>query len=600
MPTLPLILNHLVRRGRNALASFIIPQVDANMIKSKRWLVSPTLTPEADENLSAFSPELRQLLFNRGYATNAQAQAFLRAEPGASQDPFQLTGMERVINRLCFAIDHREPIVIYGDYDVDGVTATALLVQTLTALGANVKGYIPNRFDEGYGLNIEALDKLKLEGARLVISVDCGIRSPNEAQHARDIGLDLVISDHHHPAEGDLPGAFAVINPKQRGDAYPDKNLAGVGIAYKIAEALLGRQPSAVGIQPTELLDLVALGTVADLAPLIGENRTLVREGLKQIRATRRQGLFSLANVAQIPIGKTTASQIGFVLGPRLNAAGRLESALDALELLTTTDVMRAGQLAQQLDVQNRQRQVLTHSTQEKAEELAAAEEENPLLLFAVDEAFNPGVVGLAASRLTEKYYRPAIVAAKGPEETRGSCRSIPEFHITDALDQCADLLVRHGGHAAAAGFTVLNQKLPELIGRLKSIAGTKLESLSLRPTLAADMEIPLSHLNFDLLRQLADFEPTGYGNLDAVFVSRDVRVRSSRTVGAEGKHLKLALEDERGMTVDAIGFRLGQLQAALPPRVDAIYSFEANEYNGRTTLQLNLKDIRPAGMLDS
>jgi single-stranded-DNA-specific exonuclease len=569
------------------------------MTLSRHWIVAPPITPQADENLSAFPPILRQLLFNRGYGTAFEAASFLSAEPGFDADPFQLTGMQAFTDRIRFALDHQEAIAIYGDYDVDGVTATALLVQALKALGADVRGYIPNRFDEGYGLNNEALDALKSDAVKLVITVDCGIRSPDEALYARGIGLDLIISDHHHPAAGDLPPAFAVINPKQNGDVYPDKNLAGVGIAYKMVEALLSREHSAVSLELTDLLDLVALGTVADLAPLVGENRSLVRKGLKQIRGTKRQGLFSLAGVAQMVIGKTTTSQIGFVLGPRLNAAGRLESALAAFDLLTTTDVMQAGQLAQQLEVQNRQRQILTRATQEKAEALATAEKSDPLLLIAIDPEFNPGVVGLAASRLSETHYRPAIVAAKGAEETRGSCRSIPEFHITDALDQCADLLVRHGGHAAAAGFTVRNERLPELVERLKAIADEQLGGRDLRPSSAADLEIRLSQLNFDLLRSLADFEPTGYGNLEAIFVSRDVKVKSSRAVGADSRHLKLTFEDERGAAMDAIGFRLGHLQSTLPPRVDVMYGFEANDYNGRITLQLNLKDIKPANTPD-
>jgi single-stranded-DNA-specific exonuclease len=569
------------------------------MADSKRWIVTPRLTPEAEADLEKFPPILRQLLFNRGYGTDAEARAFLKAETNFELDPFQLTGMGTTIDRLSLALQRGEPIAIYGDYDVDGVTATALLVQTLRAFGGDVEGYIPNRFDEGYGLNNEALDSLKAKGIKLVITVDCGIRSPKEAQHAREIGLDLIISDHHHPAVGELPPAVAVINPKQAGDDYPDKNLAGVGIAYKVAEALFSCQPPPASLQPIDLLDLVALGTVADLAPLVGENRRLVRSGLKQIRVTKRQGLFSLANVAEMVIGKTTASQIGFILGPRLNAAGRLESALAAFDLLTTTDFMLAGQLAQQLDVQNRKRQELTRQTQEKAEMLATADEKEPWLMIAVDKEFNAGVVGLAASRLTEKYYRPAIVASQGETETRGSCRSIPEFHITDALDQCADLLVRHGGHAAAAGFTVRNENLQEFILRMKGIAERGLCDQDLRKSLTADIEIPLSELTFDLLKNLTYFEPTGYGNPEALFVSRDVKVKASRSVGADGKHLKITLDDEHGMTVDGIGFRMGEMQARLGPRVDVMYTFEPNEYNGRTSLQLNLKDVKAAGTTD-
>ena len=325
----------------------------------------------------------------------------------------------------------------------------------------------------------------------------------------------------------------------------------------------------------------------------------LVRRGLRQIRETKRQGLFSLAGVADLKIDKCTASNIGFTLGPRLNASGRLESALASFELLTTTDFMRAGQLAMQLDTQNRQRQSITRAMQEQAEAIVMADDPDAYLLFAAHEEFNPGVVGLAASRLTEVHYRPAIVAAKSAEETRGSCRSIPEFHITEALDQCKDLLVRHGGHAAAAGFTVKNENLPELVSRLKEIARDQLGSRDLRQTLTADLEVSLSDLNFEVLKHLMFLEPTGYGNPEAVFVSRNIKVKASRTVGSEGKHLKLTLEDERGVAMDAIGFRLGHLKENLPPYVDLMYRFEVNEFNGRRSLQLNLKDVKPAGIPD-
>jgi len=572
------------------------------MILTKRWLVPPLLTPEADAALAAFPPVLRQILFNRGYATDVEARAFLKAEPAASTDPLELKDMQAAVDRIRFALDRHEPVAVYGDYDVDGVTATALLVQTLRALGGEAREYIPHRFEEGYGLNKEALDSLKTAGVKLVITVDCGIRSPDEAAHAGAIGMDLIVSDHHHPAEGELPPALAVINPKQPGDTYPDKDLAGVGLAYKIAEALLNSPGGTPGtgagsaLALSDLLDLVALGTVADLAPLVGENRSLVRAGLKQIRATKRQGLFALAGTADVPLAKTNATHIGFMLGPRLNAAGRLESARAAFELLTTTDIMRAGQLAQQLDVQNRTRQALTRTTQEQAEAIALADEGAAHLLFAAHKDFNPGVVGLAASRLSESYYRPAVVAAMGAEETRGSCRSIPEFHITDALDQCRDLLVRHGGHAAAAGFTVRNEKLPELVARLKALAAEKLDGQDLRPTVLADADVSLTTIRPELIKTLSLLEPTGYGNPDAAFIGRGVKVKGARAVGAEGRHLKLVLEDEKGFAHDGIGFRLGHLQPGLPPRVDILFTYEVNEYNGRVGYQLNLKDLRPPG----
>lgn len=563
------------------------------MTKDKRWMIPPLISPEADTALEKFPPLLRQILFNRGFATDADARSFLRGEPNFNSDPFQMTGMKQAVDRIQFAIKNNEAIAIYGDYDVDGVTATALLVDALKHLNANVIGYIPNRFEEGYGLNPTALDDLKSRGIKLVISVDCGIRSPNEALHAKNIGLDLIVSDHHHPDGENLPEAFAVINPKQHGDVYPDKDLAGVGIAYKIAEALFSVQDPIIN-NLDWLLDLVALGTVADLAPLVGENRVLVKRGLKQMRQTSRQGLFSLAGVAEVPVKKINAMHIGFMLGPRLNAAGRLKEALASFELLTTTDVFKAGELAQQLDMQNRERQRITREMQSRAEEMAIGDEPNGYLLFAVDESFNSGVVGLTASRLTEKYYRPSVVAAKGEEETRASCRSIPEFHITDALDQCADLLVRHGGHAAAAGFTVKNENLAELVLRLKSVAEEKLSGTELKPTVTADAEVSLSEIRPELYEKcLRYLEPTGYGNREASFVARNVRVKNSRTVGAEAKHLKLTLEDEKGLSHDAIGFRLGDWQKKMPQRVDVLFTYELNEYNGRVSYQLNLKDLK-------
>ena len=573
----------------------------------------PPITPEADTALIAFPPILRQVLFNRGFATDADARSFLRAEPNFNTDPFQMTGMSKAVDRIRFAIQHNEPIAIYGDYDVDGVTATALMVEVLKNLGADVRGYIPNRFEEGYGLNNNALDELKADGVTLVITVDCGIRSPSEALHAQTLGLDLIISDHHHPDGENLPPAFAVINPKQHGDVYPDKDLAGVGIAYKIAEALLSNEGQGTSNENREtstengknsslvtlnsFLALVALGTVADLAPLVGENRVLVKNGLRQIRQTTRQGLFSLAAVSEVAIQKVNAGHIGFMLGPRLNAAGRLKEALASFELLTTTEVCRAGELAQQLDMQNRERQRITREMQVRAEEIALSDDPDAYLLFAADENFNSGVVGLAASRLTEKYYRPSVVASKGEEEARGSCRSIPEFHITDALDQCADLLVRHGGHAAAAGFTVRNEKLPELVARLKSIAEEKLSGSDLKPTVTADAEVSLTDVRPELYEKALKYlEPTGYGNREASFAARNVKVKSHRTVGADGKHLKLSLEDKKGFSHDAIGFRLGDWHKSMPARVDILFTYEPNEFNGRVNYQLNLKDLKPSG----
>jgi single-stranded-DNA-specific exonuclease len=410
--------------------------------------------------------------------------------------------------------------------------------------------------------------------------------------------MDLVITDHHHPSD-ELPQVISVINPKQNDDPYPDKNLAGVGLAYKLALALIDSEQKrgsfqADAIDELDLLDLVALGTVADLAPLIQENRNLVRAGLNAIRNPRRQGLQALIGVCGLVPRRVRASDIGFVLGPRLNAAGRLDSALAAYELLTTQDINEAGRLAQQLDNQNRERQKITREIQSRAEQIALSEDPDTLLLFAADPDFNPGVVGLAASRLNERYYRPAIVAHQGEEFTRGSCRSIPEFHITNALDECEDLMERHGGHAAAAGFTIQNQNLPELIARLREIANEQLSDKDLRKVMHADLEIQLSDLVPEILEQLEILQPTGYGNPQAMFVSRELKVVHHRLVGRDGTHLKLTVSDG-WVTYDAIAFGQGQWHTEMPLFIDLMYTFEKNEFNGKENLQLNVKDIKPS-----
>jgi single-stranded-DNA-specific exonuclease len=560
----------------------------------KRWQIATRIPPEVDRQLKGYPPILRQILYNRGYPTHEKAREFLEALPPTGNDPFRLLGMPEAVSRLQFAIQNRQRIAIYGDYDADGVTATALLVTYLKGLDAEVIGYIPNRFDEGYGLNKEALEQLKDRGVGLVITVDCGIRSMEEAEHARNLGMDLIITDHHHPGS-ELPQAFAVIDPKRHSDPYPEKDLAGVGLAYKLATAL--DKINETNTAET-YLDLVALGTVADLAPLVGENRALVRAGLKQIHRPHRQGLMSLIGVAGLKPNEITATDIGFGLGPRLNAAGRLDSAEAALELLVTQDIFRAGQLAQQLEINNRERQQITRVIQAQAEALALSGDPDTLLLFAVHPEFNPGVVGLAASRLTDQFYRPSVVGEMGEEFTRASCRSISEFHITEALDQCADLLEHYGGHAAAAGFTVRNENLVELRERLSLLASEKLTDADLRPTVHADVEVPLSDMNPELLEQLEWLQPTGYGNPRPLFASRDLKVTDSRTVGKDASHLKMTVSDG-WLSFEAIAFRQGHWYENIPKRVDLIYAFELNEYNGRKTLQFNVRDMKPSGETD-
>ncbi len=558
---------------------------------TKRWEVAAPLPPEAIPELSGYHPILRQILYNRGYHTHDQARAYLEAQPPADTEAENVFNLPTAVNRIRYAIENKESIVVYGDYDADGVTATALLGMALRTLGAEVQEYIPNRFDEGYGLNLEAMRTLYEGGTKLIITVDCGIRSVEEADPALYPGMDLIITDHHLPHD-EIPPAFAVINPKQPADTYPEKNLSGVGLAYKLVQALFGaiKDPS----DARDYLDLVALGTVADLVPLTGENRYLVRSGLEYIRQPVRQGMMALIGVSGLTPTRIDTTAISFALAPRLNASGRLESALASLKLLTAQDPKTAGQLAQWLEIQNRERQKIMHEIQAHAEKQIIIDDKVPLLLFAADPEYNPGVVGLAASRLTEQYYRPSIIASIGEEYTRGSCRSIPEFHITQALDQCEDLLERHGGHAAAAGFTVRNELLSSLIGKLDEIASEQLADLDLRPKIVAEAEVPLTELKPDLLKYLDWLQPTGMGNPAPIFMSRGLKVTRQKAIGADGSHLKLAVTDGR-ITYDAIAFRQGYWIAQLPPYIDLMYAFELNEFNGQVSLQLNVKDIRPS-----
>jgi single-stranded-DNA-specific exonuclease len=573
---------------------------------TKRWLINEVIQPippEVDQDLLGYQEKLptffRKILYYRGITNAAQADVFLNGAPSCAS-PYDLTGMKDAVSRLEWAIKNQEPIVVYGDYDTDGVTSTALLVQVLQQLNARVEAYIPSRFDEGYGLNIEAVEKLAAEGTRIIVTVDCGIRSIEEAKRAEQLGVDVIITDHHHPL-AEIPQAYAVICPRQPQDVYPYKDLCGVGLAYKLAQALVECFPQSE-IDVRDWLDFVAIGTVADIAPLTGENRLLVRQGLEQIHRSTRPGILALVGASGISsLSTVSTGDIGFRLAPRLNAAGRLETAQNSLRLLMATTSEEAGLVAQYLSNQNSQRHSLTVKIQEDSE-LLARQNDCQEILFAFSPDFSEGVVGLAASRLVDRYYRPSIVGKKEGEFTRASCRSIPEFHITRALDECKDLLERHGGHAMAAGFTIRTENLDLLISRLKEIACRELYVDDLRPTLYADVVIPLSKFEAShyvaMMQWLDRLQPTGEKNPEAVFVSRGLQVVSKNLVGADKQHLKLKLRDG-SKTYDAIAFFKGSLYTTLGAEVDLMYTLEWNHYNGSRSLQLKVKDIKNTGTPD-
>jgi single-stranded-DNA-specific exonuclease len=569
-------------------------------LQPKKWDVLPVLPVEIDTALDAFSPFMRQLLFNRGVINSSEAERYLN---GAFQveDPFQLTDMEAAVDRLLRAADANETVAVYGDYDVDGVTATALMTEVLESLGARVFPYIPNRFEEGYGLNREAIQILADSGIKIILTVDCGIRSLSEADLARELGVDLIISDHHHPKH-EIPQALAVICPKRKDDSYGYKEMSGVGLAYKIAQALFERR-KVNGRSADDWLDLVALGTVSDIVPLTGENRILVKRGLQLIRQGSRLGLGSLLRVARRDPTLVTASDIGFMLGPRLNAAGRMESAMEAYHLLVTRDIFEAGVLAQKLDNQNSGRQELTKDLQSWVVEKVGDIEGRYLIsdfsladfdYSTYETPSGSGIMGLVASRLVENYYRPAIIGTVEEGVIKASCRSIPEFHITNALDECSELLVRHGGHSMAAGFTVKLENRDLLVERLNQIAERELAPYDLVHTLKADMEISLDDLPTNALVELRKLEPTGQENPEARFISRNIQPKDIRKIGKDLNHLKFKVPFHGGWQ-EAVAWKQGEWGDKVPERIDIFYAIEENYFNGRVTTQLNVKDIKPS-----
>ncbi len=566
----------------------------------KRWQIAPTAPPALIERLSMVHPLVAQILYNRGIVDLDDVRAFL-AGSFEHDNPFRMKGVNHAVELVRQMVKQGETIVIYGDYDVDGVTAAAVLAQAIRAMGGQVVTYIPNREDEGYGLNPDAITELVGQGARLMITVDCGIRSLEEVALARRLGMHVILTDHHHIGAA-LPHADAVINPRQADCRYPFKDLAGVGVAYKLAQALVRanlRVPLPTTrneLQETDLLDLVALGTVADMVPLLGENHALVIEGLKGINTGHRPGLAALMDVSDVRPGQVTTETIGYVLAPPLNAAGRISEATIALKLLMAADMTEALPLAQQLNHLNQDRRTLTVEAQTQARDLVVAQRRIPPLLFAATPDFTPGVVGLAASRLVDEFYRPAAVVALEGDVGKGSARSIPEFHITEALDTLSGLLVRYGGHAAAAGFTVTTDRLPEFKRRLVEIAAEELEDVPLSPLLHVDAEAPLDMLSWDLYHELARLEPFGFGNPAPVLVSRNAKVVRARAVGDDGRHLKFCVRDRKGHIWDAIAFRQGAWIDYLPRRIDVAYVLQRNEWRGRVNLQLNVKDIHEPG----
>lgn len=558
-----------------------------------RWTVAEVAPREQLHRFEGLHPLLVQLLWNRQIRDADAVLTFVRGAEAPLHSPWHLSGIEDTVSRLLRARDAGESIAIYGDYDVDGITSTTILAECLGLLGARARPFLPRRHVEGYGLNSQAIAELHQDGVTLLLAVDCGISAHQEIERARELGVDVVVLDHHQVPSA-LPNALAIVNPHQPGCPYPFKDLCAAGLAYKLAQALLDTAGGDAA-EADQWLDLVALGTVADVVPLLGENRVLVLRGLSALNPPRRPGIQALAIEAGLGFARITAQSIAFVLAPRLNAAGRLEDAEISRRLLSTDSPSEAAALAVQLEEVNRERQRQTDEALSQACDEILERPDLTRLLLVASPSYPSGVVGLVAARLVERFHRPALVAAIDQEIARGSARSIAGFDVAKALAACADLLVRHGGHARAAGFTLGASNLEALQNRLEAIATEVIRDEDLEPTLEIDAEISLHRYDDSLYQLVERLEPCGFGNPSPLFLARQLEVVSARTVGREPPgHLKLRLRAGNRVW-DAIWFHHGDPCRELSRRVDVVFAVGLNAWNGTATTQLKIRDLRPS-----
>jgi len=573
------------------------------MIK-KRWVIDKgdhALVNRLARELN-ITPLLSRILINRGIRDVSSGRYFLDPSISGLLDPFLLNGMERAVTRILDAIRNRRRILIYGDYDVDGVTASALYLEFFRKCGADIDLYIPDRMRDGYGLTEAAIRKAMSRQIDLIITADCGTSSTGPIKLAQGSGIDVIVTDHHEPPK-DLPEAFAVINPNRHDSTYPFKGLTGAGVAFKLVQALLewgmGNGEWGVSEDLFSYLDLVTLGTIADVAPLTGENRILVKYGLKLLTEGRRVGIAALKEVAGVGRGEVTAGTVGFVLAPRINAAGRIADAGAAVQLLITKDPAEASHIASCLDRTNQERQRIEARIRDEVRERVMKEVDltREKVIVMASKEWHQGVIGIVASRIVEEFYRPCILISLQEDGSgKGSARSIPAFNIYEGLEACSDLLDRFGGHKYAAGLTIGDAaNIPLLRDRLSKVASERLREEDLLPEIVMDAEIDLEEISFPLLKEMALLPPYGVSNPEPIIVTRGLRMIEHRIVGRD--HLKIRLRKGKAF-FDGIGFSMGSAYNDIIKRggvVDAAYTPELNFWNGTYGIQLKLRDMRPS-----
>jgi single-stranded-DNA-specific exonuclease len=561
----------------------------------KQWEILPQ-NPNLAEKLAGelkLSPITAQVLLHRGISNCDQAKIFLTPKLSILRDPLDFPQIKVAAQRIFEAREKKQKICVFGDYDVDGVTGTALLTLALRFLGLDVDYYVPHRYAEGYGMNAEAVREIAARGAKLIITVDCGISNLEEINLARELGVDVIVTDHHNlPPQ--LPAALAVVNPKLLEADHPSRYLSGVGVAFKFLWGIFKLAGVKDAVFLTSLLDLVGLGTISDIVPLIGENRIFAVHGLAVLNKKKRVGLRCLMEVAGLK-NKISVHQVNFMLSPRLNAAGRLKHANLSLELLLTEDEDRARSLANQLNAANLDRQGIGNSIQgEVFERLDAMELEGEKIIVLEGRDWHPGVIGIVASQVTERYYKPAVLIGVQEGVGRGSARSIEGVNVFDILDSCRDLYLDFGGHAGAAGFEIPSEKIPELVSRLKIAAADRLKEADLVSKIKIEAEIDPKILTLSLVKELEMLDPHGEDNPPPVFISRNLCAQDWNRVGSNKKHLKARFTDG-SMTLETIGFGMGERASELnfDEVFDLAYNLQVNEWDGFEMVQLNLVDLR-------
>lgn len=536
-------------------------------------------------------PVIATILLNRGVQ---EVETFIHPSAEQLPDPFLMKGMEPAAQRILQALDRGEHITVYGDYDVDGITSTAILVSFLKEHKAEVNYYIPDRLEEGYGMNRAAIDKIAALGTSLLITVDCGITAVDEVRYAKECGMDVIVTDHHECKE-ELPEAYCILNPKQSDCPYPFKKLAGVGVVFKLLQALTTQMKFHMKELIEEYIDIVAIGTVADVMPLVGENRAIVKKGLELLKYTMNRGVRTLMETAKIDTSGLTTGSIGFMIAPRINAAGRMGDPKCAVELLLSKDDRTARRYAEQLDEENRDRQATEISILEDALNIIAynREMEDDYVLVLDHEGWHHGIIGIVASKISEKFNKPCILISTGDGMGKGSGRSIKGFNLFQALEECSGELVKFGGHELAAGLSVETERIDEFRKHINQYAKSVMNEADFVPKIYVDAELPIEYINMNTVERLMILEPYGMGNASPVFFARKLTVTYIRPL-SDGKHMKLTLAKGDNY-VEAVGFNMGAYleKIKLQDMVDIVFNLDINVFRGERQVQVLLKDLR-------